>query len=210
MFQNLYIYYSPGWQMPATLGACAKYNQYGTIDWPNLTAAPCTNGQGGIYFPNWGKAQLTSEIPQYATGPNSNVGLMLQGHYASPTGLNYFTGTLPLSSFATASSVTALQNQVATLSASVTAFQSQVQTYMQANTQALARLNRGVAMAASLSSAEPAPGTNNRLAVGTATYGASNSVSVNYTHREGRIDMSAAASFAGRDSLARASIGLSW
>jgi hypothetical protein len=84
---------------------------------PGATPLPCSGGQHLVYSLAGGASALAA-IPAAAGAPGSNLGVSINGGYAdptSPTGISTINGTIPLSAFATSSSVdslTAQTNQV--------------------------------------------------------------------------------------------------
>ena len=128
----------------------------------HFSSPPCAPGQRGEYDSTANSVTVTSTIPTFALMPSSNVGIDVNGFYADPTspsGISIFSGRVPLSDFATSSSLAALQAQVALLNPAAVAgalasFQSQidgVNAAMAAQSQSLrreaVRSDQGIAMA---------------------------------------------------------------
>lgn len=138
-------------------------------------------------------------IPKLALAQDSMVGVNFSGFYrdpASPAGITYITGSVPLSAFARAEAVDAL----------LASQQSLADDMRRNQLQAL----RGIALTSSLNFAAPLSGTTNRLALGTASYNGQGAMSVNYSHRSGNLDYGVAAAFAKGESLGKAGVGFNW
>lgn len=147
-----------------------------------------SNGAGNSSVP----AAYPSSLPVGIASPGSTVSIYLQGVYkdsSAPSGYSSFFGSIPLQDFSSAAEVQALSDKL--------------------NRQRQLSY-RGIAMASSLSLAEPAPGRSNRLAVGAGSFAGEGALSVNYTHRSGDVDFGLAFAAAGKDGLGKANLGVSW
>jgi hypothetical protein len=68
----------------------------------------------------------------------------------------------------------------------------------------------GAAMAASLETVAPAPGSKNRLGFNSANYNGETAFSVSYVRQEGQIDVSAGVAISGDEAMIKGGVGLSW
>ncbi len=173
---------------------------------PVWTPPPCPANSSTTYAGYMPSSTYTNITTLPANISNANVAVNIQGFYAdpaSPSGLSTIYASVPLSSFATASSVSALSDKI-------DAFVAQQEASNQQAHDDQIRTQKGVAMASALSIMAPAPGATNRLALGTAAFSGQGAVSINYTHQSGGIDMSFAAAFSGNQTLGKAAVGVSW
>lgn len=118
---------------------------------------------------------------------------------SSEAGFSYFSGQIPLSAFATAEQGRDLQVRIDAMASQ----QSEM-------TKNRALAFRGIALASSLSMANPLDGHSNRVGLGLGSFANETAMSINYTHRTERFDFGVAAAVAHGDGLGKASVGFSW
>jgi len=184
---------------------------------------PCAPGARKAYT-NSGQVYLTDTLPAAATQPDAILGVAVYGAYKDSSalgGVSVINAFVPLSTFQRAGvnsvDTAAINARFDALQADIDASRSQLAA-VQAEQQALIdqanrnqqRLVRGVALASSLNLLSPLDGASNRLALGFGAYRGEGAISFNYSRRVNHYDMGLAAGFSGKDSLAKAGIGVSW
>lgn len=132
------------------------------------------------------------------------------------TALNGRVGLLETSvaALATTASVNALservnssEGQLASMQQDLTALATFIPEAMQEMQQ---EARAGAAMAASLETVAPAPGSKNRLGFNSANYNGETAFSVSYVRQEGQIDVSAGVAISGDEAMVKGGVGLSW
>jgi hypothetical protein len=119
-----------------------------------------------------------------------------------------------VASLATVASVNALSGRVTSAEVQLASMQQDltaIATYIPEAMQEMQKEARaGAAMAASLETVAPAPGSKNRLGFNSANYNGETAFSVSYVRQEGQFDVSAGVAMSGDEAMIKGGVGLSW
>ncbi len=183
---------------------------------PQYSTPPCPTGKPLVYTSvisdaGGSNAALPSTLINTLPTDLSDIGVPVSGYYRDPTapsGYSFLQAYVPISAFSTAGGPSD------TAAAKIDAFIDEQRAENGALREQMAvdklRTARGIAMVSSLSISSPVAGATNRLALGFGGYRNQGAVSVNYSRRAGHYDVGVASSWSGKDSLAKAAIGVNW
>lgn len=119
-----------------------------------------------------------------------------------------------VAALATSASVNALSTRVTSAEAQLASMQQDLNALSTYIPEAMRDMQQearaGAAMAASLETIAPAPGSKNRLGFNSASYNGETAFSVSYVRQEGQIDVSAGVAISGDEALVKGGVGLSW
>lgn len=157
-----------------------------------------------------------SSVSGSVASVSSTLGI-LQGQVTTlSASINNRLGLLEtnVASLATSASVNALSGRVTSAEVQLASMQqdlSALATFIPEAMQEMQKEARaGAAMAASLETVAPAPGSKNRLGFNSANYNGETAFSVSYVRQEGQIDVSAGVAISGDEAMVKGGVGLSW